>query len=98
MNNWLILQSFYNGLNQIDCDHVDATAGGAFFSLTPKRATFLVEKMVSNNRGWSDDRLQSRLHGMHSVKEAGMLAANIDLLLKKFEEYPQESGTARSAD
>ena len=42
MNNWLILQSFYNGLNQIACDHVDAAAGGAFFSLTPKRATSLV--------------------------------------------------------
>ena len=28
---------------------------------------------------WSDDRLQSRQLGMHSVKEADMLAAKIDL-------------------
>jgi len=27
---------------------------------------------------------------MHSVKEADMLAAKIDLLLKKFEGYPQD--------
>jgi len=87
MDNWLILQSFYNGLSQTARDHVDATAGGAFFSLTPERATSLVERIVSN-QGWSDDRLQSRQRGMHSVKEADMLAAKIDLLLKKFEGYP----------
>ena len=50
MDDWLILQNFYNELTQRARDHVDAAAGGAFFSLTPKRATSLVEKMVSNNR------------------------------------------------
>ena len=45
--------------------------------------------MVSN-QGWSDDRLQQRQRGMHSVKEADMLAMKIDLLLKKFEDYSQD--------
>ena len=74
---------------------MDAAAGGAFFSLTNdffsltiERATSLIEKMVSN-QGWSDDRLQPR-QGMHSVKEADMLAMKIDLLLKKFEDYSQD--------
>ena len=89
MDNWLILQSFYNGLTQTVRDHVDAAASGAFFSLSPERATSLVEKMVSN-QDWSDDRLQSCQQRMHSVKEADMLAAKIDLLLKKFEGYPQD--------
>ena len=84
---WLILQNFYNRLTQTARDHVDTAAGGAFFSLTPERATSLIEKMVSN-QDWSDDRLQSRQRRMHSVKEADMLAAKIDLLLKKFEGYP----------
>ena len=57
--------------------------------MTPERATSLVEKMVSN-QGWSDDRLQSRQRGMHSVKKADMLAAKIDLQLNKFEGYPQD--------
>ena len=48
MDNWLILQNFYNGLTQSSRDHVDATAGGAIFSLTTERATSLIEKMVSN--------------------------------------------------
>jgi hypothetical protein len=59
MNNWLILQNFYNGLTQFSRDHLDAAAGGAFISLTIERATALIEKMVSN-QGWSDDRLQPR--------------------------------------
>jgi len=58
--------------------------------LTHEKATSLVEKMVSN-QGWSDDRLQSRQRGMHSIKEADMLAMKIDLL-KKFEGYPQDKG------
>jgi hypothetical protein len=57
MYNWLILQNFYNELTQSSRDHVDATVGGAFFSLIIERATALIEKMVSN-QGWSDDRLQ----------------------------------------
>ena len=45
--------------------------------------------MVSN-QGWSDDRLQPRKRGMHSVKETDMVAMKIDLLLKKFEDYSQD--------
>ena len=89
MDNWLILQSFYNGLTQTARDHVYAAASEAFFSLTPERATSLIEKMVSN-QGWSDDRFQSRQWGMHTVKETYMLAVKIDLLLKKFEGYLQD--------
>ena len=69
MDNWLILQNFYNGWTQSSRDHVDAATDGAFFSLTIERATSLIEKMVSN-QGWSDDRLQPRQRGMHFVKEA----------------------------
>ena len=86
MEDWLILQSFYNGLTQTARDHVDVAAGGAFFSLTTKRATSLIEKMVSD-QGWSNDRHQSHQWGMHTVKETDMLTAKIDLLLKKFEGY-----------
>ena len=88
MDNWLILQNFYNGLTQTSRDHMDAAAGGAFFTMTIEIATSLIEKMVSN-QGWSDDRLQ-RQRGMHSVKEADMLATKIGLLLKKLEDYSQD--------
>jgi hypothetical protein len=38
--------------------------------------------MVSN-QGWSDKQLQPRKRGMHSLKEADMLAAKMDLLARR---------------
>jgi hypothetical protein len=31
MDDWLILQNFYNGLTSVARNHIDAAAGGAFF-------------------------------------------------------------------
>ena len=45
MDEWLVLQSFYNGLTMTSRANIDAAAGGA---------KALVEKMVSN-QGWSDE-------------------------------------------
>jgi len=55
--------------------------------LTIEGPTTLIKKLVSN-QGWSDERLQPHQQGMHTVNETGMLAAKIDLLLKKIEDYP----------
>ncbi|PUZ66550.1 hypothetical protein GQ55_3G323000 [Panicum hallii var. hallii] len=41
--------------------------------------------MVSN-QGWSEEHLQSRTKGIHTVKEADMLSAKMDLLLRKLVE------------
>ena len=85
MDEWLILQSFYNGLTMTSRANIDVAAGGAFLDLTIAKAKELVEKMVSN-QGWSDERLQPRTKGMHTVKETDMIAAKLDLLIKKMEE------------
>ena len=45
---------------------------------------------MESNQGWSDDPLQLRQRGTHSVKETDMFAVKIDLLFKKFEEYSQD--------
>jgi hypothetical protein len=85
MKSWLVLQSFYNGLTLTSRPHIDAAAGGAFLDLMFTKATILIEKMVSN-QGWSEDRLQPWMKGMHTVKETDMLAAKLNLLLKKMDE------------
>ena len=64
-------------------------------SLTTKRATSLIEKMVPN-QGWRDDRLQPRQRGMHTINETNMLAAKIDLLLKKVEDYSQDKAQTQT--
>ncbi len=81
MDDWLIQQNFYNGLTPMSHNHLDTAAGGAFFSKTVRGAVDLIEKMVSN-MGWSEERLQTRQRGMHTIKETELLAAKLDLLLK----------------
>jgi len=48
MESWLLMETFYHGLSNSACGTMDATAGGAFLSLTVPQATALVEKMASN--------------------------------------------------
>ena len=48
MDEWLVLQSFYNGLTTTSRAHLDAAARGAYLDMTIAKATTLIEKMVSN--------------------------------------------------
>ena len=82
MDEWLVLQSFYNGLTTTSRANIDAAAGGAFLDLTIAKAKELVEKMVSN-QGWSDERLQPRTKGMHTIKETDMIVAKLLLTVLK---------------
>jgi hypothetical protein len=93
MENWLVLQNFYNGLTPLSKGHLDATAGAMFLSLTIDEATTLIEKMVIN-QGWGEDRTLAKAQkSMHTMKETDMLAAKIDLLLKKFDECATDINT-----
>jgi len=70
---------------------MDATARGAFLSLTITQATTLVEKMASS-QGWSEESSQTckRGGGMHQLKEIDMQAAKMDLLMKRLDERAVE--------
>jgi hypothetical protein len=48
MEEWLILQSFYNGLTSSSHAHLDVVAGEAYPDSTITKAKELVEKMASN--------------------------------------------------
>ena len=48
MEEWLIIQSFFNGLNTPAQNHIDAASGGSFISLSINAAKALVEKIASN--------------------------------------------------
>ena len=85
MDEWLVLQSFYNSLTTTSRAHFDTTAGGAVLDLTITKAMALIEKMVSN-QGCNEECSQPQTKGMHTFKEVDMLAAKTDLLLKKLDE------------
>ena len=48
IENWLVLQNFYDGLIPMSRSHLDAAAGCTFLSHTIDGATALINKMVSN--------------------------------------------------
>jgi len=57
MENWMVLQNFYNGLTPMSKGHLYAAAGGAFLSLTTAGAKALIKKMVEH-QSWGEDRTQ----------------------------------------
>ena len=73
--------------------HVDAAAGGAFLSLTINGAMTLIKKMVAN-QSWGEGTKQQK--GTHTVKEAEMLVAKMDLLLKRLDEWAHEKEAMKS--
>src|SRR6187551_1780228 len=96
MQSWFIIQTFYHGLRSSAREYLDAAAGGSFFSLEGRCAKALIEKMVEN-QGWSDDRTQPKTRGVHQVEALDMLAAKMDLLMKKLEATAQETVQAMDA-
>ena len=51
MDEWLVLQSFYNGLMTTSRANLDAAAGGAYLDLTIGKATALIEKRSPTRAG-----------------------------------------------
>jgi hypothetical protein len=74
----------YHGIKCTTCELLDVATRGAFYSLQVPAAKELIEKMVAN-LGWDGDRLQPRTRGVHQVDGVDMLAAKMDLLMKKLE-------------
>ena len=82
MEEWLIIQNFFHGLNQRSQDRLDAAAGGAFLSLDVAGAKVLIDKIASN-KSWKGDRQSA--HEIHEIDSVNVLVAKMDLLLEKLE-------------
>jgi hypothetical protein len=80
MEEWLRMQGFYHGLTQKAREHLDATAGGSFLSLTVGKAKTLMEK-ISENQGWSQDHTQHCHQSEETVEEVNALSTKMDDLL-----------------
>ncbi|WVZ83356.1 hypothetical protein U9M48_030514 [Paspalum notatum var. saurae] len=88
MEKWLIIQNFFHGLNHAAQEHLDAAAGGSFLSLSVKAAKELIEKMTTN-QGWKEERSSTQSRGVHQIDSTDMLAAKMDLILKKLGDTPE---------
>ncbi|KAJ1289096.1 hypothetical protein BS78_02G138900 [Paspalum vaginatum] len=88
MEQWLIIQNFFHGLNRAAQEHLDAAAGGSFLSLSVRAAKELIDKMTTN-QGWKEERSSTRSRGVHHIDSTDMLAAKMDLILKKLGDTPE---------
>ena len=80
------MQGFYHGLTQKAHEQLDATAGGAFMSLTLGKAKALMERMDSNE-GWSQDNIQSCNKSEEAPEEVCALSTKMDVLLNWLEQW-----------
>ena len=87
MEEWLIIQNFFHGLNQRSQDHMDTAAGGAFLFLNVAVAKVLIDKIPLS---WKGDRQPAHAKGIHEIDSVNMLAAKMDLLMEKLESPHQE--------
>jgi hypothetical protein len=81
MEESFIIQRFYHGLIRSAREHIDATVGGSFFTLSIEKAHKLVQKM-SSNQSWDEERTQTNTRKVHQLKEVDMHTATIDLMKK----------------
>ncbi|KAF8742591.1 hypothetical protein HU200_013582 [Digitaria exilis] len=89
MEEWLIAQNFFHGLTRRSQEYLDAAAGGAFLALDVPATKALIEK-IATHQSWTSERHASRTKGVHQIDSIDMLAAKMDLLLKKMESPEKE--------
>ncbi|XP_021741324.1 uncharacterized protein LOC110707605 [Chenopodium quinoa] len=92
---WMLIQTFYNGLTHEFRIYIDVASGGSLMTKSPTEAKELIEKMVAN------DNYHPR--GRHSVKKGGkldvdaltLLTSSVQALTSKFDRL--QAGTSTSS-
>jgi len=83
---WLLDQTFYNGLEQSVKISVDAIAGGALMGKSIEVAKTLLEEMASNNYHWSSERAaQKKSSGRYEVDAVTLLTSQVDALAQRLD-------------
>ncbi|KAI3716042.1 hypothetical protein L6452_23086 [Arctium lappa] len=77
---WLLIQTFCNGLRQDVRISIDAAAGGSIVNKTPAAAKSLIEDMASNNFLYPTERSNPRKGGKLDVDVLTLLTSKFDSL------------------
>src|SRR5215216_5432210 len=80
LTTWMIIQTFYVGLNFSSRNLLDSAAGGTFMTITLGAATKLLDNMMVNYSEWHTERAP---HGkkVNSVEETSYLSDKIDVIM-----------------
>src|SRR3954468_9207998 len=80
LTSWMIIQTFYAGLNFSSRNPLDSVAGGTFMTITLGAATKILDNMMVNYSEWHTDRAP---HGKkaNSVEGTSSLSDKIDVIM-----------------
>ena len=80
LTTWMIIQTFYAGLNFSSRNLLDSAAGGTFMSITLGVATKLLDDMMINYSEWHTERAPQGKK-VNSVEETSSLSDKIDVIM-----------------
>nr|KYP33130.1 hypothetical protein KK1_046039 [Cajanus cajan] len=80
----MLLQYFYEGLNNMERSMIDAASGGAIGDMTPTEARHLIEKMASNSQQFS-----TRNDNAIVIRRVHDVATDTDKKLERVNEHPE---------
>jgi hypothetical protein len=80
VNAWIVLHSFYNGLNYISRSMLDSAAGESFMTKTVTEAKAILENMLQNISQWHTERTSPSNRKVNSIEEVDSLIAKVDAI------------------
>src|SRR4051812_27763389 len=80
LTTWMIIQTFYAGLNFSSRNLLDSSAGGTFITITLGAATKLLDNMMVNYSEWHNERAPQG-QKVNFVEETSSLSDNIDTIM-----------------
>ena len=80
LTTWMVIQTFYAGLDFTSRNLLDSAAGGTFMSTTLGAATKLLDEMMLNYSQWHTERSPTGKK-VNSVEEISSLNEKVDLVM-----------------
>src|SRR3954454_18671565 len=87
LSTWMVIQTFYAGLNFTSRNLLDSAAGGTFMSTTLGAATKLLDEMMTNYSQWHTECAPTG-RKVNSVEEITSLNEKVDLIMSLLTKQP----------
>ncbi|XP_021739782.1 uncharacterized protein LOC110706193 [Chenopodium quinoa] len=88
---WMLIQTFYNGLTHEFRIYIDAASGGSIMTKNPTDAKDLIERMAANDNYHPRGRNAINIGNKHDVDALTMLTSSVQALTHKVNQLQAES-------
>ncbi|XP_021749509.1 uncharacterized protein LOC110715249 [Chenopodium quinoa] len=88
---WMLIQTFYNGLTHEFCIYIDAVSRGSIMTKNPTDVRDLIEKMAANDNYHPRGRNAINTGNKHDVDALTMLNSSVQALTHKVNQFQAES-------